>query len=178
MKLKAAAGLVALALTATAVTAQEDRFGTEADGAYAMKVWEAMVAKNIAGPDRVIAFPYEGSPPHGAMLEAYYTTATIDGHQGDLLVKYNYGPKDATAQDVLADPQKHLGGITVMFRREAGYDSENLDWFWMRFNKDGKLSKIKDKPMAGRLDKSCIECHSAAEGQVFGADFSGRYPAP
>ena len=75
------------------------------------------------------------------MLETFYTTATVDGHSGDLVVKRNFGPEGVSALEVLADPEKHLGAVTVMFRREAGYDADNGDWFWVKYLPDGSLDK-------------------------------------
>jgi hypothetical protein len=121
--------------------------------------------------------PYEGTDPHGMMLETFYTRATIDGHEGDLIVKRNYGPAGVDVDAVLLDPEAHLGAYTVMFRREAGYDAENKDWFWAKYLPDGALDKTPDgASMAGMVAKGmetgCIACHQGGgEDLVYTSDF-------
>jgi hypothetical protein len=64
-----------------------------------------------------------------------------------------------------------------MFRREAGYDEDNQNWFWAKFLPDGTLDKNpKGMMLAGQVakgaDVGCIACHSNAGGDdyVFTAD--------
>jgi len=147
-------------------------FGTPHDVGFAGQVWGAMLDANLAGPNAIHARPYEGTDPHGMMLETFYSKATIDGHTGDLIVKNNYGPAGVTEEQVQNEPGKHLAAITVMFRREAGYDSDNQDWFWAKFLPDGTLDKNgKGMALAGRvakgLDQGCIACHTAAGGDDY-----------
>lgn len=58
-----------------------------------------------------------------------------------------------------------------MFKREKNYDAENLDWFWVKYNPQGKLFKNpKGIPLAGRVAKGvntagCIACHEGAPGK-------------
>lgn len=81
-----------------------------------------------------------------------------------------------SADEVLRNPDGHLGAHTIMFRREAGYDPENLDWFWARYNPDGSIAQNpKGMSLAGQVakgsDVGCIACHQGAEGdQVFTSD--------
>ncbi|MCG6882596.1 MAG: cytochrome P460 family protein [Silicimonas sp.] len=161
------------AVSAGGASAQE--FGTEADAAYAALLWEVMAAGALVGDGAVMSTPYKGGPPHGMMLETFYTKATIDGHTGDLVVKRNYGPEGVTAEEVRADPARHLGAVTVMFRREAGYDADNQDWFWVKYLPDGTLDKTPaGMQMAGRVakgaDQGCIACHSGMEDYIFTSD--------
>lgn len=167
----------ALAVGAGSAVAQDEMpFGSEHDVEYAELLWDAMESLNVAGEDRVTGLPYEGTQPHGMMLETFYTEATVDGHTGDLIVKNNYGPEGVTVDDVLSNPDNHLGAVTVMFRREEGYDSENQDWFWVRYAADGSIANNPDGvPMAGRvaagMDTGCIACHQGAAGDlVFTSD--------
>lgn len=165
-------GAAALALTTTAALAQDAPFGTDTDADYAAELWAVMEEMNMVGDGMIRAFPYDGVAPHGMMLETFYTTGTVNGHTGDLVVKRNYGPEGVSAQEVLADPGKHLGAITVMFRREAGYDADNQDWFWVKYLPDGTLDKNpKGMRLAGRvakgMDAGCIACHSGAENYLF-----------
>jgi len=168
------------AITATglagAVMAQDAPFGTDADADYAEQVWSAMEEMNLAGDGMVRTFPYQGVAPHGMMLETLYTNATVDGHTGDLIIKRNYGPEGVSKDAVLSDPDKHLGAVTVMFRREAGFDPDNADWFWVKYLPDGSLDKNpKGMRLAGRVakgaDQGCIACHSGAgPDMVFTSD--------
>lgn len=173
MNTKRTSLVVALALAAGAAQAQDMPFGSDADVDYAKRLWEVMSASRLSGPGMIRATPYEGTDPHGMMLETFYTTATIDGHEGDLIVKRNFGPEGVTADEALADPDKHLGAYTVMFRREAGYDADNKDWFWVKYLPDGSVDKMPDGPaMAGRvakgMDDGCIACHQGGgEDLVF-----------
>lgn len=166
----------ALALTlgfgANAAMAQMAPFGNDDDMAYAAQIWAAMNEQNYVGDHAIRSLPYEGSPPHGAMLETFYASATIDGHTGAMIVKRNYGPADVDADTILADPGKHLGAITVMFKREKGFDADNQDWFWAKFLPDGSLDKnAKGMSLAGKVakgaDKGCIACHSNAGGDDY-----------
>ena len=51
-----------------------------------------------------------------------------------------------------------------MFKREKGYDPNNKDWFYTKFNPDGTPQKNKKgKLMTGRAGK-CIGCHQSAPG--------------
>lgn len=165
------AGLAAVAL-GTAALAQQAPFGNEEDISYANKVWQAMLDARLAGDGMIRSFPYDGIAPHGMMLETFYTDATIDGHTGTLVVKRNFGPEGVELDAVLADPAKHLGSYTVMFRREAGFDPDNQDWFWAKYLADGSLDKNpKGMQLAGRVAKGanqgCIACHSGAPGEDY-----------
>src|SRR6056297_449523 len=164
---------------AGAVMAQDAPFGTDADADYADQVWSAMEEMNLAGEGMLRTFTYEGLAPHGMMLETLYTEATVDGHTGDLIIKRNYGPEGVSADAVLSEPDKHLGAVTVMFRREAGFDPDNSDWFWVKYLPDGSLDKNpKGMRLAGRVakgaDQGCIACHAGAGSDM---DFTSDHLA-
>lgn len=175
MKTTIKAGL-ALVLLSTGASAQDAPFGTDKDADYAALLWEVMEETNLAGEDMLRSFPYEGLAPHGMMLETLYSSATVDGHTGDLIVKRNYGPEGVSTDEVLADPGKHLGAVTVMFRREDGFDPDNQDWFWVKYLPDGSLDKNpKGMRLAGKVakgaDAGCIACHTGAgDDMVFTTD--------
>ncbi|MCP5088994.1 MAG: cytochrome P460 family protein [Rhodobacteraceae bacterium] len=162
----------------TAASAQDmPPFGDDDSVAYAAQLWAAMGEAKLVGDGMIRSTPYEGLAPHGLMLETFYTDMTIGGHNGALVVKRNYGPEGVEAGAVLMDPDKHLGAITVMFKREAGYDDDNANWFWAKYLPDGSLDKNpKGMQLAGRVakgaDKGCIACHSSADGDdyLFTAD--------
>ena len=152
-------------------------FGSDEDAAFAAALWTAMGEQNLTGPNQIRVAPYEGTDPHGMMLETFFSSATINGQTGDLIVKRNYGPVGVTAEEVMSDPEGHLGAVTVMFRREAGYDPDNMNWFWAKFLPDGTLDKNpKGMMLAGMIakgaDAGCISCHVGAPGgdYVFTAD--------
>ena len=163
-----AATIATVALGSSAMS-QMAPFGDKESVAYAAKIWDAMGKLNMTGPNAIRTFPYEGTDPHGKMLETFYLKATIDGHTGALIVKRNYGPEGVEEDAVLMEPEKHLGAVTVMFRREAGYDSDNKDWFWAKFLPNGSLDKNpKGMMLAGKVakgaPKGCIACHTGAPG--------------
>ena len=163
------AATVATVVMGSVANSQMAPFGDEGSVAYAAKLWETMGKLNLTGDDAIRSFPYEGTDPHGMMLETFYMKATIDGHTGALVVKRNYGPAGVEEDAVLMNPSKHLGAVTVMFRREAGYDSDNKDWFWAKYLPDGSLDKNpKGMMLAGKVakgaDKGCIACHTGAPG--------------
>ncbi|MGR3759373.1 cytochrome P460 family protein [Roseobacteraceae bacterium NS-SX3] len=171
---KTIAACLALGLAGAAV-AQDAAFGTDGDADDASALWQVMTEMNLAGEGMIHAFPYEGIEPHGMMLETFYTTATVNGHTGTLVVKRNYGPEGVGAAEVLADPGTHLAAVTVMFRREEGYDPDNQNWFWAKYLPDGSLDKNpKGMRLAGRvakgMDAGCIACHSGQEDYLFTTD--------
>ncbi|SDY57602.1 cytochrome P460 family protein [Citreimonas salinaria] len=155
----------ALTLAATIALAQD--FGGQEDQDYAAQLWQAMQERNLAGDDAVQAFPYEGTDPHGMMLETSYTDATIDGHTGALVIKRNYGPEGVTVDQVLGSPGDHLGAVTIMFRRGEDYAPDSGNWFWAKYLPDGSLDQTPDgMPIAGKA-QGCIDCHASAEGEDF-----------
>lgn len=168
-------GALALALLGSPSIAQEAPFGTDADADYAQLLWDVMVSSGLAGDGSIMSVPYDGGPPHGMMLETFFSKATIGDHTGDLVVKRNYGPEGVDAAAILADPGKHLGAVTVMFRRESGYDDDNANWFWVKYLPDGTLDKNpKGMRLAGRVakgaDAGCIACHSNVDDYLFVTD--------
>jgi hypothetical protein len=175
MKEFLASGAVAIALLGAPAYAQDAPFGTEADANYAQLLWDVMVSSGLAGDGAIMTVPYDGSAPHGMMLETFYSEATIEGHTGDLIVKRNYGPEGVDGDMIMADPAKHLGAVTVMYRREAGYDDDNANWFWVKYLPDGTLDKNPaGMQLAGRVAKGaeagCIACHSGADDYLFTTD--------
>lgn len=153
-------------------SAQEPPFGNAEDTAYAALLWDVMEANRLVGANALQSFPYEGIEPHGMLLETFYTKATVEGHTGTLVVKRNYGPAGVTVDEVVSNPSGHLAAVTVMFRREAGYDAENQDWYWVKYLPDGALDKNPaGRELAGRVgkgaDAGCIACHVGAGGDDY-----------
>lgn len=157
---------------AGAAMGQPVPFGNKEDVDYAAALWEAMESANMAGPDAIRTIPYQGTEPHGFVLETFFTKANIDGYLGDLVIKRNYGPAGIGVDQVQADYEKYLDSVTIMFKREAGYDSENKDWFYAKYLPDGSLdSNANGIFLAGRVAKGasrgCMACHSLAPGGDF-----------
>jgi len=144
-------------------------FGSEADVRYAAQLWNALAEQRLVGEHTIVTWPYEGSPPHGAILELYVTKVTIGGHTGTAIIKKNYRGENLTVEAVASDPARYLKSITVMYRRETGYDPDNQNWFWVKYTPDGGLmTNPKGMKLAGRVakgaPKGCIACHSSAPG--------------
>lgn len=144
-------------------------FGSDADVNYSLKLWKALEKAKLVGPDRIRAVPYEGTMPHGVILEQLSTMIKVGRHTGIVYVKANYMGEGITRAKVVNDPSSYLAAITVMYRREKGYDPDNQDWFWIKYKADGSLHA---NPMGARLagrvargmDKGCIACHLNADG--------------
>jgi len=158
--------------------------GSPEDVSDSQNVWSALKKANLVGPQAEKSKPYMGSPPHGAVLEILHQKITVNGHTGLAIVKRNYGGPGVSINSVDADRAKYLKAVTVMYKREAGYDSEDKDWFWAKYKPDGSLH-VKEKmgmeiPLAGRVAKGmpegCISCHQGAPGGdfVFAGDIQAR----
>lgn len=165
-KIAAAAALTA----AISVPASAQDFGGKADVAFAQDLWAALQTARLVGPDRINVQPFEGNEPHGSIQQVYATNVAVGGRTARVLVKANHGGPSVDVATVYDNPNKHLGAYTVMFKREAGYDSENKDWFWAKYSATGELDKNpKGAAIAGRFmkgkDKGCIACHTAAGGE-------------
>ncbi|ESR24646.1 hypothetical protein [Lutibaculum baratangense] len=155
---------------AATVLSQDSPFGGPEDVEYAATLWEVMTNARLAGENSIKVRPFEGSEPHGTVQEVLSTTATVDGHEGKLLVKRNHGGEGVTIQEVYDNPVEHLAAVTIMFKREEGYDPENQNWFWAKYLPSGELDVNPDGvELAGRVakgaDEGCIACHSAAGGE-------------
>ena len=163
------AAVAGLGLWTWAVQAQDKPFGDAASVKYSQELWAALDKAKLVGANAMASEPYEGQEPHGAILETIEMNITVGGHTGAAWVKRNYGPGGISVQQVSSDPAKHLKAVTVMYKREAGYDPDNKDWFWAKYKPDGSLDKNpKGMQLAGRvakgMDMGCIACHSAADG--------------
>lgn len=150
-------------------------FGDSASVIYAQELWAALAGANLVGPTAKRSKLYKGQAPHGAVLETLTSKVSVGSRSDKVIVKRNYGPEGVTIKKVQASRKKHLGAVTVMLKREAGYDPENKDWFWVKYKPDGTLhTNPKGMPLAGRvakgMDQGCIACHKAvaAKDYIFG----------
>ena len=104
----------------------------------------------------------EPSGPHGALVKTYANKPAVgnlaSAPQGAILVAENYGKDEQT-----------LTSITVMYRVK-GSEPKTNDWYWLEYLPNGSIARTpaKDgnKAIAGKV-KSCIECHTKAEGKDF-----------
>ena len=173
----AIAGCAAMAGDAAEESRMETKppFGGPANVDYAAKLWDVLASKQLVGSDSIRTYPYEGTQPHGKVLEYLETTVTVDGHSGVAMVKKNYrgeGDPESVEHRVLEDRMGSLASVTVMFRREAGYDPDHQNWFWVKYQPNGQpATNPKGMKLAGRVakgaDKGCIACHQAAPGNDY-----------
>ncbi len=139
-------------------------FGGPKDVAFAIKLW-----RTIKGyKDWKLTSPvYKGGSPHGKWIRLYSTYVTMDDKHYPIIIKDNYSGRGVTKEAVDEDPAKWLAAVTIMLQREDGYDKDNANWFWAKYNPDGTLAKNpKGMQLAGRvakgMPKGCISCHSNA----------------
>ena len=167
----AAMPLIALSLGAqeTAPQRTSPPFGGEKDVAYAKKLWGA-----IQGYDdwKLTTPVYKGASPHGKWVRLYSTWVTVDGKHHPIIIKNNYGGRGVTKERIEEDPAAWLKAVTIMLQREEGYDSDNDNWFWVKFSPAGEVLKNPmEMKLAGRvakgMPKGCIACHSNAGGDDY-----------
>lgn len=101
---------------------------------------------------------YPGNSPHGEKVKLYANRSAAahadDSPFGSILVKENY---DASGKSLMA--------ITVMYRSK-GFDPENGDWVWTKFEPDGEVSVMNGMKLTGKVGM-CAQCHKSAEGGDF-----------
>jgi len=158
-------------ITISAVGAQSERqwYGGADDVAFAKDLWSAMLQAGFVGSDATPGNPYVGTHPHGAILEVGIHTVTVRGVANTVVAKRSYRGIGATVEDVEADRASYIQDVTVMFKREAGYDPVAQNWFWAKYNPDGTLDATPNGvELAGRIakgkPKGCIACHLKASG--------------
>ncbi|MGI9423157.1 MAG: hypothetical protein ACR2PA_08185 [Hyphomicrobiaceae bacterium] len=145
-------------------------YGKQQDVVLATKLWRVLVARGLAGPDRINVHAFEGTEPHGSIQQIYKADVTVDGRRATVIVKANHVSADATVSAVYQTPNKYLAAYTVMFVNKHGYDPENKDWFWAKYEPDGAISRNSNGvAIAGRVGKiaavGCIGCHKKIGGK-------------
>ena len=162
-----------IAFSALPAAAQDAApFGGEDDVAFALRLWDRMQEARLVGAEAIESRPYEGVEPHGVILTTLQTSLEIDGHEGAMIVKNNYLGDSVSITSVADNPNLNLDAVTIMYRREAGYDPETRNWFWAKYNSDGSLStNPRGVQLAGRISKNpedgCIACHQFAPGNDY-----------
>lgn len=154
--------LMTVALATTSLLAKTPPFGGSDDVAYGKKLWKKIEAKGL---NSTPANLYVGGPPHGQVREVL--EGTIDGKR--VIVKRNYYGANISLEAVKKDRDKFLKAITVMAKRDKGYDNDNANWFWVKYNKFGNImTNKKHMKLAGKVAKGkpvgCIACHASASG--------------
>lgn len=164
-----AAGVSAVLTMAGAAVAQDGQpeFGGEEDVSYAETLWTALNDAQLAGDGAIQAAPYEGTDPHGVVLQTLWGEIAVQDHRGLVIVKRNYGPADVTIDEVANSPAENLGSVTVMLQREDGYAPDSGNWFWAKYLPDGSLDQTPEGVMLAGRAAGCIACHSEAEGGDF-----------
>jgi hypothetical protein len=144
-------------------------FGGDKDVQFAKNVWTAMDGYRDW---KMVSGFYPGQSPHGKVLRLYYNLINVDGKPYHIIVKDNFGGDNASVESVSKNPNQYLAAVTIMVQMEKEYDPDNNNWFYAKYNKDGRLDKnAKDMAMAGRVAKGmnvgCIACHKDAKGNDF-----------
>lgn len=137
--------LVPAALLALAACAS---LGTPADEAHVSDLWERMQGyenwEQVEGWEGIV-FSVDGT--HGQYVQIWANDVAMGDLAalpvGSIVVKEGYSDEAGDG----------LKAITVMERREAGYDPDNGDWFWGRYGADGSPTH------AGRVG-FCSDCHA------------------
>lgn len=164
-------GLLLFSLVSFSATAAP--FGNPDDIAFGQKLWRSMAQNRLVGANTFRPMPYETAPPHGNIVETLDGRIEIDKRNAVVIVKKNFGKRgETTLEQVANNPDKYMTSITVMFKRESGYDPENKNWFWAKYLPSGILMKNpKGMALAGRVakgsDKACIACHAGAPGDDY-----------
>ena len=168
----ALAALIAAPLSPSAQDEEPPSFGGPEDVAFAAGLWQALTEARLVGPRAIVAQPYEGSEPHGVILMTMSSEVAVEGREAPVIVKKNYMGPAISIESVATNPALFLAAITVMFRREAGYDPANQDWFWVKYKADGSVDvNPRGVSLAGRVAKNpedaCLGCHQFAPGEDY-----------
>ncbi len=141
-------------------------FGNPEDVRYSEQLWKALTDARLVGKRSIAAMPFQGAV-HKTILITLDSTVRIGGHTGAVIVKKMFqGPK-VSVQTVSNDPTADLKVVAVMYQREKGYDSDNQDWFYIKYAPDGSPHKNKKGMlMTGRVGV-CLGCHKSAPGDDY-----------
>ncbi len=169
--------LALLLLTACQNTATIKSPVNKDDVIFANQLWQVMFETRLVGENAIPLKPFfGGAKPHGMILEVYSHQLTVGKHNGFLVLKRNYNGSDVSVTNVKKNRSRYLSSITIMYQRESGYDKNNLNMFWAKYQPDGKLFVKNmmgtEMPLAGRLikgtdnnnNKGCLYCHASAGG--------------
>ncbi|MCA9063106.1 MAG: cytochrome P460 family protein [Planctomycetaceae bacterium] len=114
--------------------------------------------RNWAPPAGQSGEAIPGENPHGALVKLYANRTAVANAEtlpnGSVIIKENFGPDGTT-----------LMAVTLMYRTQ-GFDPEHGDWYWAKYEADGRVSQMNGMPIAGKVGM-CIECHGSAEGNDY-----------
>ena len=149
--------------------ADDQFYGSDADVTFANHLWAVLKNDRLVGENRINVQPFQGNAPHGATQQVLNTTILLNEKNTQVIIKANHMGDKITNKDVYTDQNKYLKAYTVMLKREPGYDSANKNWFWVKYNPNGKILKNpKNEFIAGKFmkgaKKGCIACHQAGGG--------------
>lgn len=82
-------------------------------------------------------------------------SAALPYPQGTVIVKESYADSNGD--------KGRMSGLTIMAKRESGYDPENGNWEYLQVTPAGKIRA------QGRLS-GCISCHAAAQNDFVFTD--------
>ncbi len=141
-------------------------FGEQEDIDFANALWSSM--SGYHGWKLASDF-YPGVSPHGMFLRMYYNVVNVNGTAYHVIVKDNFGGEGLDLEMLGESPGKYLMAVTAMLQREAAYDADNNDWFWVKYGPDGTIDQNdQGMSLAGRvakgMDMGCIACHLTAGG--------------
>lgn len=138
----------------TCVSTPSDPNATQGDDFSNYTGWSKVNAQPITGDETGFLGNVHGGP--SGIREVYVNSvgkSVSDGNAGlpypvgTIIVKESYAVKNGE-KDKLKD-------VTIMVKRESGYDSENGDWEYLMTN---AALKIRSQ---GRI-KMCSDCHAGA----------------
>ncbi|MBD3349234.1 MAG: hypothetical protein GF400_08590 [Candidatus Eisenbacteria bacterium] len=144
-------------------------FGGPEDVTFAKNLWQGMMGYESW---KMSSDYYEGMSPHGAFLRMYYNVVNVEGAPYHVIVKDNFGGEGATLEKVAESSEDYLAAVTVMVQRHEGYDPENRNWYYVKYDADGAVSMNEESmALAGRvakgMDSGCIACHAKAGGDDY-----------
>ncbi|MFT7678232.1 MAG: hypothetical protein ACI8QC_002218 [Planctomycetota bacterium] len=144
--------LLAAALAFAAVSACAS-LGTPEDQSAGASLWREIADHQEWGQFEKHPGRQRGKRPHGTFVASYINDIAAGDQtnppMGSVIVKESYS----------SEGQALPNNLTVMKRIE-GYDPDNGDWFWARFDADGALTH------SGKVGM-CADCHFDAGNDDF-----------
>ena len=143
------AAIVCLVFFSCASQGGDDPNATKPDAYQDYTGWVKVNSQTITGDETgVLGKAHAGA---AGFREVYANSAGAAGPpyaEGSIIVKDSFKNDGGNKGD--------LAAVTIMVKRESGYDSDNGDWEYIMLN-----AKMKNQAQ-GKLS-SCIACHAAAE---------------
>ncbi len=141
-------------------------FGGPEDVQDSEQLWKALTDARLVGNQSITAMPYKGSV-HKTILISLDSTLRLGDHTGTVIVKKMFQGPEVSVQRVFNNPTTDLKVVAVMYKREKGYDPDNQDWFYTKYNPDGSPQKNKKGMLITGRAAICIGCHQSAPGDDY-----------